>query len=81
MQSELPKAEHRKCARHIYANWAKKWRGEERKIAFWNYTRSTYPQELKSQLNILSELGEGLAQDAIEYGVESWCKAFFKTEV
>ena len=72
MKVELPKAEHRMCARHIYANWAKKWRGEERKIAFLNCARATYTAKLKSKFNPLSELGEGLVQDAIEYGVKSW---------
>ena len=27
------------------------------------------------------ELGEGLVQDAIQYMVESWCKAFFRTDI
>ncbi|KAK4263778.1 hypothetical protein QN277_029151 [Acacia crassicarpa] len=30
----LPLAEHRLCARHIYANWSKKWRGYELKKKF-----------------------------------------------
>lgn len=45
------------CARHIYANWAKKWRGEERRLAFWNCAKKTFPQELKNNLDVLGKLG------------------------
>ncbi|KAG5612230.1 hypothetical protein H5410_023511 [Solanum commersonii] len=31
----LPKCEHRMCARHILANWAKDWRGLQRRQQFW----------------------------------------------
>ncbi|XP_057535489.1 uncharacterized protein LOC130813663 [Amaranthus tricolor] len=34
VQLELPKAEHRHCARHIYANWNKSFKGEEMKLLF-----------------------------------------------
>ena len=79
MKIKLPNVEHRMCARHIYANWAKKQRGEERKIAFWNCARATFNEDLKNKLKELSNLEEGLVKDALDYGVESWCKAFFKT--
>ena len=81
MKIELPNVEHRMCARHIYANWAKKQREEERKIDFWNCERATFNEDLKNKLKELSNLGEGLVKDALDYGVESWCKAFFKTDV
>ncbi|XP_049354774.1 uncharacterized protein LOC125819371 [Solanum verrucosum] len=32
----LPNVEHRMCARHILANWSKRWRGLERKKCFWS---------------------------------------------
>ncbi|XP_057793129.1 uncharacterized protein LOC131009738 [Salvia miltiorrhiza] len=31
VKEQAPEAEHRWCARHIYANWSKKWRGAELK--------------------------------------------------
>ncbi|XP_070017018.1 uncharacterized protein [Nicotiana sylvestris] len=38
----LPNSKHRMCARHILANWSKKWRGIERRNYFWRCARSTY---------------------------------------
>ena len=46
----LPNIEHRMCARHIFANWAKKWRGEDRRLAFWVATKSTFKEQLKANL-------------------------------
>ncbi|KAL2894863.1 hypothetical protein RDABS01_010772 [Bienertia sinuspersici] len=36
----LPKAEHRHCARHIFAHWHKAYRGDELKIQFWKIARA-----------------------------------------
>ena len=35
MNDYLPKAEHRMCARHIYANWRKKHMAHEWQKKFW----------------------------------------------
>ncbi|XP_050218110.1 uncharacterized protein LOC126668921 [Mercurialis annua] len=35
IEEALPQAEHRWCARHIYANWSKDFRGGELKQKFW----------------------------------------------
>ncbi|KAH0752054.1 hypothetical protein KY285_005202 [Solanum tuberosum] len=35
----LPNVEHRMCARHILANWSKRWRSLERKKCFWRCAR------------------------------------------
>ncbi|XP_057517914.1 uncharacterized protein LOC130798837 [Amaranthus tricolor] len=40
VQLELPKAEHRHCARHIYANWNKSFKGEELKLLFWTFVKA-----------------------------------------
>ncbi|XP_065855114.1 uncharacterized protein [Euphorbia lathyris] len=70
------------CARHVYAAWAKKWRGEERKKAFWACAKSTNMVDLKANLDVLKELGEGIVEDALSrsnHEIQSWCKAFFNT--
>ena len=66
------------CARHIYANWTKKWRGQDRKKAFQACAKSTYPQQLKENLKLLGTMGEGIVEDALEYHMTTWCKVFFK---
>ena len=57
VKEALPEAEHRWCARHIYANWSKKWRGTELKKKFWTCAWSTYEEEFKENLNKLVEHG------------------------
>ncbi|KAL2943240.1 hypothetical protein RDABS01_031588 [Bienertia sinuspersici] len=37
----LPQAEHRHCARHVYAHWKKKgFSGDEMKLAFWTIAKA-----------------------------------------
>ncbi|EEF32808.1 conserved hypothetical protein [Ricinus communis] len=43
----IPLGYHRICAMDIYPSWAKKWRCEERKKAFWACAKSTYERQLK----------------------------------
>ncbi|KAH0725776.1 hypothetical protein KY284_001641 [Solanum tuberosum] len=38
----LSNAEIRWCARHIWANWKKDWRGEGRRIKFWQVARASF---------------------------------------
>ncbi|XP_056173812.1 uncharacterized protein LOC130139887 [Syzygium oleosum] len=37
----MPFAEYRMCARHIYANWAKIYKGEKLQKQFWMIAKST----------------------------------------
>ena len=76
----LPQAEHRMCARHILANWAKKWRGAERRKAFWKCARSTFEAELKDNLLKLSKLGSNIVEELLCYNKENWCKVYFDTQ-
>ncbi|KAI3410691.1 uncharacterized protein J3R85_018538 [Psidium guajava] len=46
--AELMKyAEHRMCARHIYANWAKKHRGDQLQKQFWLIAKSTNMRDFR----------------------------------
>ncbi|KAG5626260.1 hypothetical protein H5410_011478 [Solanum commersonii] len=38
----LPDCEQRMCARHIWSNWQKNWRGEERRKQFWRCAKSSF---------------------------------------
>ncbi|KAK4354113.1 hypothetical protein RND71_026307 [Anisodus tanguticus] len=42
VQELLPNAERRTCARHIWANWQKKWRDEERRRSFWRCAQASF---------------------------------------
>ncbi|CAH9146238.1 unnamed protein product [Cuscuta epithymum] len=52
----LPIDEHRFCARHILANWGKRWHGEELKKRFWICAWSTFEEEFKDNLSKLGEV-------------------------
>ncbi|XP_065871745.1 uncharacterized protein [Euphorbia lathyris] len=73
-------AEHRECARHILANWAKKWRGVERRNVFWRVAKSTFEAEFKDWLEELSKLGENIVPQLLTYEKEKWCKVYFNTD-
>lgn len=53
----FPEVEHRQCARHIYAAWQKRWKGEALKKQFWRCCKSTYVEDLKLQLQKLESIG------------------------
>ena len=57
-----PKAEHRNCARHIYANWHKTYKDEELKELFWKSTRSYCEADY---LQAIEEM-RGINPDAVE---------------
>lgn len=46
----FPQAEHRRCARHIYANWRKAHRGKELHKWFWICAKSTTDAQFKKNL-------------------------------
>lgn len=45
MKDYLPNAEHRQCARHIYANWRKKHREHEWQKKFWAVAKASNKQD------------------------------------
>ncbi|CAH9146239.1 unnamed protein product [Cuscuta epithymum] len=59
----LPIDEHRFCARHILANWGKRWHGEELKKRFWICAWSTFEEEFKDNLSKLGEVCKSAAED------------------
>ncbi|XP_076932750.1 uncharacterized protein LOC143598412 [Bidens hawaiensis] len=65
-------AEHRNCARHIFANWHKQYKGEEFKEVYWRacraYTEADYNVAIKDMLE--------LSPDAMEAYVKQNPKCF-----
>jgi len=74
----LPNAEIRWCARHIWANWKKDWRGEKRRRKLWQVARASFEVLLQSKLDDLSELEVDIVELLLKYNKEAWCKAYFK---
>ncbi|KAG5570771.1 hypothetical protein H5410_060537 [Solanum commersonii] len=74
----LPNAKIRWCARHIWVNWKKEWKGEERRRKFWQVSNASFEVLLQSKLDDLSELGEGIIEALLKYNKEAWCRTYFK---
>ncbi|KAK8640328.1 hypothetical protein V6N13_008084 [Hibiscus sabdariffa] len=73
----FPLLKHRICARHIYANWHKKWKGLNRKIQFWNCVRSTFVEDFDDQLKILEGIGSTSTNDLLGIPQQHWSRAYF----
>ncbi|GMJ09003.1 hypothetical protein HRI_004569500 [Hibiscus trionum] len=65
------------CARHIYANWHKKWKGVNRKIQFWNCVRSTYVEDFDDQLKMFEDMGKKSTTDLLAILPQHWSRAYF----
>ncbi|GKU89561.1 hypothetical protein SLEP1_g3687 [Rubroshorea leprosula] len=78
-QTIFPEARHKLCARHLYANWQKIFRGKLLKKRFWIAARSTYEGQFNKNMEEIRNLSmEG--HDALKsIPPELWCKAFFDT--
>ncbi|CAH9129084.1 unnamed protein product [Cuscuta epithymum] len=81
IQTLLPQAEHRNCARHIHANWSKNHRGKYMKQLFWMCARSTCQSQLQEWLQELKKKDVAAKQDLENYPFKTWCKAFIRTSV
>ncbi|XP_057765915.1 uncharacterized protein LOC130986503 [Salvia miltiorrhiza] len=75
----IPYAEHRWCARHIYANWAKKWRGEEMKKRFWIAAWSSFDEEFKLNMAKLRSINKKAHDELLHYPPAHWSRAYQST--
>ncbi|XP_060211439.1 uncharacterized protein LOC132638647 isoform X1 [Lycium barbarum] len=86
MKELLPLVEHRMCARHILANWAKGWRGLQKMNQFWKCATSTFEGEMKINPDKMKHLGtakdgKDIVADLLYYPRETWCKLYFRTDI
>nr|XP_009794136.1 PREDICTED: uncharacterized protein LOC104240929 [Nicotiana sylvestris] len=75
-----PQSYHRYCARHIEANWSKKWNTDEMKKLMWRCSWSTYEEEFKDMLKQLGKVSEDAVRDLLNYPPVTWCRAYFDTQ-
>lgn len=76
---EFPKAEHRHCARHIFANWHKSYRGEEFKLMFWSCAKAYNRADFDDALQAMREVDSKAADAFMACKPELFCRAFVKT--
>ncbi|XP_019239579.1 PREDICTED: uncharacterized protein LOC109219571 [Nicotiana attenuata] len=80
VRNVCPQSYHRYCARHIEANWSKKWNTDEMKKLMWWCFWSTYEEEFKDMLKQLGEVSEDAVRDLLNYPPVTWCRAYFDTQ-
>lgn len=80
MKERVPATEHRQCARHICANFMKRFKDENFRKLFWYAASSTIHAKFEQHINEIKKL-EPLAYDhLIEKDPKTRSKAFFQTD-
>ncbi|KAH6773256.1 hypothetical protein C2S51_011660 [Perilla frutescens var. frutescens] len=69
-----PHDEHRNCARHVYCNWKKQFKGPTLKNLFWRATRSTYVAAYKKALEDMKVENKEAYLNFIERDPSKFCK-------
>ena len=78
MQNWIPRAEHRNCARHIYANWRKKFRNKDWQKLFWACAKAPCTMLFnKARASLAQEIPDG-AKAIMEKDPHHWSRAWFK---
>ncbi|KAL2904767.1 Long-chain-fatty-acid--CoA ligase [Bienertia sinuspersici] len=76
LSTVLPKAEHRHCARHVYAHWHKHFRGDELKLKFWKIAKAYSLADYNDAMAELEELNADAA-----YNPKCFCRAFMDPSI
>jgi hypothetical protein len=74
----FPAAEHRMCARHIYANWRKKHRLQEYQKRFWKIAKASNEMMFNRYKNKLANKNSNGWKDLQNTDPIHWCRAWFK---
>ena len=75
----LLEAEHRACAKHMYANWSKKLKGWEFQLQFWKAVWSTFEEEFAKNMKKMGEISPNATSDLMAYPPNTCCCAYFST--
>jgi len=78
VQTWLPKAEHRNCARHIYANWRKKFKKKEYQKMFWKCAKAPCITLFNIARAELAEKTPQGAQAIMNIAPHHWSRAWIK---
>ncbi|GKA43925.1 hypothetical protein Tco_0736649 [Tanacetum coccineum] len=73
----LPNAEHRKCTRHVYANFKKKYSGLQLQRLFWGAASSTVEELFYAKMDDLKYINLEAYEYLVARNPNSWCRAFF----
>ncbi|GKC94180.1 hypothetical protein Tco_1159622 [Tanacetum coccineum] len=74
----LPNAEHRKCTRHVFVNFKKKFSGVQLQRLFWHAASTTLEQKFYSKMTEMKVVSQEAYEYLIKRNPNSWCRAFFR---
>ncbi|XP_057529822.1 uncharacterized protein LOC130808363 [Amaranthus tricolor] len=80
VQLELPKTEHRHCARHIYANWNKSFKGEELKLLFWRCVKAYNLADFEEAITEMEDVNPIVVDAFRKCGPHLFCRSFVKLD-
>lgn len=80
VKERAPGCEHRQCARHIYANFKKKYTGVEYRKLFWSAAKSTTLQRFESIMKEVKLMDIKAYDYLMEKEPKTWCRAYFKED-
>jgi len=75
----LPQAEHRHCARHVYANWKKVYGDYCHESYFWAIAYSATEGDYSYNMDALRSYDPDACDDLLKTDPTTWCRAFFST--
>ncbi|CAI9287332.1 unnamed protein product [Lactuca saligna] len=78
VKERCPEAEHRQCARHIVANFAKRFTGQHFRKLFWRAVRASTKQKFKHVMEKIKSLDTQAYEYLMDRDPSTWSKAFFK---
>ncbi|XP_071740689.1 uncharacterized protein [Rutidosis leptorrhynchoides] len=76
----MPYVEHRKCARHIYENFRKKYSGVDFRNMFWAASKSSYPVLFDTIMEQVKSANPNAFKYLNERNPKSWSRAFFTVD-
>ena len=76
----LPQAEHRKCTRHIFANFKKKFSGVQLQSLFWYAATSTLVPQFEAHMETIKVINPLVYNYLVERNPNTWSRAFFEMD-
>ncbi|CAI9281649.1 unnamed protein product [Lactuca saligna] len=80
IKERVPAAKHRQCARHIYANFKKIFKGEQYRTLFWAAAASNTQPKFETEMNYIKTIDPLAYEHLMERDPKSWCRVFFEVD-
>jgi len=80
VKERAPACEHRQCARHIYANFKKKFTGVEFRKLFWIAAKATTETRFRATMLEINAMSPHAYDHLMERDTKTWCREFFDVD-